>query len=241
MDRIKAIIVDDEEFARDVLCKLILYYCPEIEIVGQSNNVETSIELINKLTPELLFLDIHLGDQSSFEILKNVSTGNFDIIFTTADSQHGVNAFRVEATDYLLKPIDSDDLVKAIQKVQKKHQKNHASNIEKERFVVIPIHNRDVVVNINSNEIISLIAFNNYSKIVTVHGKNYISSKTLGDLEIVLKEDINFIRIHRSIIINTNFIENYSKTPPFNIKMKDGTLFEISRRRKTDVLKHLKK
>jgi two-component system LytT family response regulator len=238
MTEIRAIIVDDEDFARDILFKLIEHYCPEIKIVGQANTVDSAIDLIKLEAPDLLFLDIHLGDEISFDIFENINTHPFEIIFTSAHAQYGVKAFKVEAIDYLMKPIDSDDLIQAVQKVIKK--KSLLTIVESEISINIPIHIRDIVENVSSLEISSLVAQSNYTEIYTQDGKKLISSKTLGELEELLKEDSNFVRIHRSVIINTRFVLNYAKVPPLYITMKNGGTYEISRRKKSEVLNHLK-
>ena len=238
MTEIRAIIVDDEDFARDILIKLIEHYCPEIKIVGQANSVVSAIEIIKSETPELLFLDIHLGDEISFDIFENINTHPFEIIFTSAHAQYGVKAFKLEAIDYLMKPIDSDDLIQAVQKVIKK--KSLLKIIESEISINIPIHVKDIVENVSSLDISSLVAQSNYTDIYMQDGKKLISSKTLGELEELLKEDSNFVRIHRSVIVNTKFVLNYAKVPPLFITMKDGVTYEISRRKKSEVLNHLK-
>ncbi len=238
MSKIRAIIVDDEDFARDTLSKLVEYYCPDIEIIGQANNVNSAIELIKNESPDLLFLDIHLGDEISFDIFNSLSSQPFEIIFTSAHAQYGVKAFKFEATDYLMKPIDSDDLTQAVLKVLKK--KSLLTIVESETSINIPIHNRDVVENISSFEITSLVAQSNYTEVFTQDSKKLICSKTLGELEELLKEDSHFVRIHRSVIVNTRFVLNYAKIPPLYITMKDGITYEISRRKKSEVLFHLK-
>jgi two-component system LytT family response regulator len=236
---IKAVVIDDEMKARDILKKLVSRYCPKIEIIGEANSIESGFDLITKLKPSLVFLDIHLDTQNSFDLLSKFPAIPFDIIFTSGHSEFGVPAFKVNAIDYLLKPIDSDDLVIAVEKVIKKHNLEGALN-QDEDDKLIPIHNNDVVQYLNSSTICSLEAENNYSQIFTLEEKKYMASKTLGDMEDLLKDTNHFIRIHRSIIINTKFITSYSKSEPFCVTLANGKTYEISRRKKSEVLAFLK-
>ncbi len=236
--KIRTIIIDDEMKARDVLKKLLAVYCSIIDVVGEGNSIESGIEVITKLKPDLVFLDIHLDTQNSFDLLSKIDTSIFDIIFTSGHSSYGVNAFKVNAIDYILKPIDSDDLVLAVERVVKKRELEGKSN---EGTVSIPVHINDLVEYINSNQICALEADNNYTQIFTLESKKYLASKTLCDIEEILKETNQFIRIHRSICVNTKFISNYSKTEPFEITMANGNVYEISRRKKGEVLGVLKR
>ena len=235
--KIRTIIIDDEMKARDVLKKLIAVYCPKIEIIGEGNSIESGIEVITKLKPDLVFLDIHLDTQNSFDLISKIDTSTFDIIFTSGHSNYGVPAFKVNAVDYVLKPIDSDDLVIAVEKVLKKRELEARRN---EGTVSIPVHINDLVEYINSNQICSIEADNNYTQIFTLESKKYLASKTLSDIDELLKANNQFIRIHRSICVNTKFISSYSKTEPFEISMANGNVYEISRRKKGEVLGVLK-
>ena len=235
--KIRTIIIDDEMKARDVLKKLLAFYCQSIEVIGEANSIESGIEVISKLQPDLLFLDIHLDTQNSFDLISKIDSSKFDIIFTSGHSMYGVPAFKVNAIDYVLKPIDSDDLVIAVEKVIKKRQIEARTN---EGTVSIPVHLNDLVEYINSNQICSIEADNNYTQIFTLESKKYLASKTLSDIEELLKVTNQFVRIHRSICVNTKFISSYSKTEPFEVTMMNGNVYEISRRKKGEVLSILK-
>ena len=234
---IRTILIDDEMKAREILKKMISAYCPQLEIIGEGNDVESGIQIISSLNPDLVFLDIHLGNQISFDILTQFDSSKFDIIFTSGHSEYGVSAFKVNAIDYLLKPVDSDDLITAVQKVISK--KELFSKV-KEESLSIAVHVNDIVEYINSNQICALEADNNYTFIYTQENKKYIASKTLRDIEDILKENNHFIRIHRGICINVKFIVSYSKSEPFEISMANGNTYEISRRKKAEVLSILK-
>ena len=234
---IRTVIIDDEMKAREILKRLISTYCPQIEIIGEGIDVESGIHIIKSLKPDLVFLDIHLDTQISFDILSQIDSLVFDVIFTSGHSEYGVSAFKVNAIDYLLKPVDSDDLVTAVEKVITKRA---LISKVKDESVSIAVHVNDLVEYINSNQICALEADNNYTLIYTAENKKYIASKTLSDIEGLLKETNHFIRIHRGICINSKFIVSYSKNEPFEIFMTNGNVYEISRRKKAEVLTVLK-
>lgn len=235
--KIKTIIIDDELKAREILKKLIASYCPAIEIVGEANTIESGIQIISQCQPDLVFLDIHLDTQNSFDLLSKIDASTFDIVFTSGHSEYGVSAFKVNAIDYLLKPIDSDDLEIALEKVLDKRK---LMENQKDESISIPVHINDLVEYIDSSTICALEADNNYTQIFTLESKKYLASKTLRDIEEILKETNQFIRIHRSICVNTKCISSYSKTEPFEITMVNGNVYEISRRKKGEILAVLK-
>jgi two-component system, LytTR family, response regulator len=234
---IKTVIIDDEMKAREILKRLLAKHCPEIEVVGEANSIDSGVEILLNQKPQLAFLDIHLDTQNSFDILTKVDSSKFKIIFTSGHNNYGIPAIKVNAIDYLLKPIDIDDLLIAVQKVS---QRIEAESFHSTNSVSIPVHVNDVVEYINSTQICALEANNNYTQLVMLNGKHYIASKTLSDVEELLKDTNHFIRIHRSVCINTTFISNYSKSEPFEITLKNGSTYEISRRKRGEILAILK-
>lgn len=236
MKKIRAIIIDDEAYARSILKKLIERNCPEIELIGEASDNNSAFVLINNQKPDLVFLDIHLADDNSFNLFSRFETISFEVIFTSAHSQYGVNAFKVNAIDYLLKPIDTDDLIAAVKKVLKKR----VNSTEQEADKTIPVHVKDVVEYLKISQIASMVAHDNYTQIYTIEGKKYIISKTLADMEAYLCDSPAFIRIHRSVTVNSKFIVSYTKSSPCYVNMSDGKSYEISRRKKVDVLTFLK-
>ncbi len=223
--------------ARELLKRLLEKYCPEIEIVGEGDCIESGHQIILEKNPDLIFLDIHLDQQNSFDLLSKIENPTFEIIFTSGHSNYGVSAFKVSAIDYILKPIDSDDLVAAVEKVIKKRELE-AKVVDD--IIYIPVHVNDKVEYVNSTQIVSLEAENNYTQLVTDENKKYIVTKTLSEIESLLKETNHFLRIHRGICINTKHISSYTKSEPCEITMTNGLLYEISRRKKAEVLASLK-
>lgn len=230
---IRALIVDDELIARNNLKQLLELYCKDVEVCSSAHSVESALAIIPKIQPELLFLDVHLAQDTSFSILSALSEINFSIIFTSGYSNYAVDAFKVNAIDYLLKPVDCDDLMNAVQKY--KNWKS-LTNEKDTSSLSIKVHHKDVVTYIAAADVVALHADDNYTTIVTADNRKYQVPKTLKEFETLLISDPHFIRINRSVIVNTKFVVNYSKNPPYTISMTNDLEFEISRRRRSEVI-----
>ncbi len=243
---IKAIIIDDEPAAINTLRLMLERYIPEITESYFSNNPFEGIELINKHNPNLLFLDVQMPTLSGFELLKQIQPVHFDIIFTTAHDQYAIEAIRFSALDYLLKPIDADELRTAINKFlgkvkqPKKLQYNNLVNN------INSISNKDFKLALNTasgmhffhtHDIIRLEAQSNYTKIFLQNNKSILASKTLRDYEEILL-DHGFIRTHKSHLVNHKHIVNYMSDGI--LTMTDDSKVEISRRRQHEVIELLK-
>lgn len=230
---IRAVIVDDEPFASDNLSKLLQLYCDDVVVSGIACSVEDAIQKITDLQPELVFLDVHLAKDTSFSILTAFPEVSFSIIFISGHANYAVDAFKVSAIDYLLKPIDSDDLITAIGKYRiwkALNEKNAVSETS------IRVHHKDAVSFIPSSSIVALLADDNYTTIISKDQQKYTAAKTLKEFEETLSSSKLFIRIHRSILINLQFVETYSKTQPYTIKMLNGEEYEISRRKRSEII-----
>ena len=236
-EKISTVIIDDEYFAREILKSLLDSNCPELEVVAQATDVKSAIQIINNLKPELLFLDVRLSNDNSFEILNELDYNDYEIIFTSGHGQYGVDAFKVNAVDFILKPIDVDDLTSAVQKlITKRKNKSLIENSSK----TLTVHINDKVKIISSSEIIRLLAQKNYTEIYTTDNTKYLVPKTLSDIHLHFSELSQFIRVKKCSVINAKYIQSYSKVDPFNIVMIDGCEIEISRRRRSEVLSFLK-
>lgn len=236
---VKVVIVDDEKYASDSLSKLIQHYCPMLEIIGVADSVDSAYPLICEKKPALVFLDIHLTNQTSFTLIRKFEKIDFGIIFTSAHSNYGVPAFKVNAIDYLLKPIDCDDLISAVDKFLRLQELTALQEVTTKEEL-LQVHNHEKVELIPLKSIYYFEASDNYCHVVVENQKHYILSKTLKEVESSVEHLHSFIRIHRSILVNIHFILNYSKTQPSVITMLDGRWFEISRRKRTAILAQLK-
>lgn len=243
-----AIIIDDEPKGRLALRLKIKTYCPDINLVAEVDNGKDGIAAIEKLHPQIIFLDIEMPGMSGFEMLNSLPDKNFHIIFTTAYDQYAIKAIRYAAFDYLLKPIDIEELKQAIGKInlqpisQTKTQINLLQqniNHPKKLLNKLAIPTLDGLLFYDINDILYLEANSNYTNIHFTNKTKLLASKTLKDFEELLPEDI-FFRPHHSFIINLNFIKRYIKGDGGQIELTNGTYVDVSRRKKDEFLKAIR-
>jgi two-component system LytT family response regulator len=233
----RAIIIDDEEKARNMLRSLIIEYCFEVTIVAECNNVPTGVAAINEHKPDVIFLDIDMPSYNGFQLLEFFKDIDFEIIFVTAYSEYAMQAFRVSALDFLQKPVDIDLLITAIEKVKKAKGKSSINaqlnvlreNLEATTIKKIALPVADGILFINVADIIYLQAERAYTQIALQNGQKIIASKNIKEFEEILAGNKNFFRSHRSHIINLNHATRYLKTDGSFIEMSDGTLVMLSK------------
>jgi two-component system LytT family response regulator len=242
---LKAVIVEDEKPSRDTLTGLLDLYCKNVEIVGVAESVLSGIYLIREQKPDIVFLDIQMPDGSGFKLLESLKEINFDVIFTTAYDQFAIKAIRFSALDYLLKPIFPEDLITAVNKAeQNKNRKNKNENIEvllenihkpeneSPRIVLSTAEKINVV---HVDEILRCESDNYYTVFFFTDGKKLMVSKTLKENEELLSAH-NFIRPHKSHLINVKYIKSYLKNENGMILMTDGSKVPVSRRKKEKII-----
>ena len=246
---IKAAIIDDELSAANVFRLMLQRHVPEITEIAIETKPEKAIGFLQEYKPDLVFLDIIMPALTGFDLLSRYDEIPFEVIFTTAHDEYAIQAIRFSAVDYLLKPIDADELKAAVQRVIKKKRSGHSSrqilanlvhNLqakEEEEFRLTVPTNSGVVF-FKTNEIIRLEGEGNYSRIILTNNRWHLSAKTLKDFEELLPGDI-FLRIHKSYIINKNFIINYLKKG--DVVLSDNSKIPVSRRKKTEVTNILMK
>jgi len=241
---ITAILIDDDINLRNGMKALLERTAPEIQIIGEADSVETGVVLMKKTQPQVVFLDIHLGDGSGFDILEEVSKSvkiNSQIVFITAHEQYAIKAFRFSALDFLLKPVDPEELEKVIEKVKSIVHKNDSvahidlllENIRKkvDNFKRIALSNADGVHLFEISDIIRCESLDNYTKFYIKNNKPILISKTLKEYEELLAEH-GFERIHQSHLINLNYLKSYIKKDGGYVIMADETHLPISHRKK---------
>ncbi|MBT8234325.1 MAG: LytTR family DNA-binding domain-containing protein [Bacteroidia bacterium] len=236
MNKIKTILIDDMPLAIESLkADLLEYHNNEIEIVATAGGVMEAAKVIKKLRPELLFLDIHMGDGDGFDLLEIIEQGNIAVVFTTASKDFAIQAFQFSAVDYLLKPIDPELLKQSISKV-----KAFLNKSEDERSLdYISISTHDEIRRINVNDILRLEAMGNYTQFFLDDGSKILVTKTLKDYDEALGAD--FIRVHQSHLVNLKHIKAYIKTEGGYIEMKDESHVPVSVRKKPMVMQLLLK
>jgi two-component system LytT family response regulator len=244
---IKAVIVDDEPFCCEALATLLERYCPEVNVAAICHSGESALDAIQELHPQILFLDIEMPRMNGFEMLEKVREINFEIVFTTSYDQYALKAIRFSALDYLLKPIDREELQKAVQKVlqrlryplpqqleillQKINQP--ASAIQK---IALPTMEGLQMIPVNS--IISCESDSNYTVFLLKNKQKIIVSRTLKEIEELL-EEYTFLRVHHSHLVNLNEVNKYIKGEGGYLVMSDESTVDVSRSRKEMLLKKL--
>jgi two-component system LytT family response regulator len=229
MKKFTAIVVDDITEALEMLCHDIEKHHPEIEIIGKASSVISAAKLLQKNHPDILFLDIKLGDGTGFDILEIVSNLQSKIIFVTASDEYAIKAFKFAAIDYILKPYSNEDLANSIKKATEQIQPN------KEQIAVL----QESIKNTNKvSEIIRCNSDNNYTTFHLKNGKKILVSKTLKYYADMLKEH-QFLRVHQSHLINTSYIKEFIKSDGGYLILKDKSNIPVSVRKRNEVIETL--
>jgi len=243
---IKAIIIDDEVHCIDTLSILLADYCPEVEVMDKCMSAKKGLEAIEKLNPDLVFLDIEMPVMNGFEFLEHFTDIPFSVVFTTSYDQYAIKAIRFSALDYLLKPIDPKELIAAVQKVQE--QKLRPSP-EQFRMLIDQVHNKRNKITrvavptsegfelIPAEEIIYCEADDNYTRLFLRTKRKIIACRTLKEVEEQLADFASFIRVHHSYMVNLNEVNKYVRGEGGYLIMSDGTTVNVSRSRKDALMK----
>lgn len=245
---LKVLLVDDEQRATDALRLMIIKTIPEIREVMVCNDSRQAAEKIHSFQPGLVFLDIQMPHLNGFEVLEKIPNKNFKIIFTTAYNEYAIQAIRYSAFDYLLKPVDIEELQGAVRRFMegqedyrqqydllKNIMHNMSATSTDEFRLALPT--KEGVHFLLPAEIIRCEALGNYTRFYTTNGKHYLISKTLGEYDTLLTPQ-NFIRTHKSHLVNKKFI-SFIDHEGFAV-LKDNSKVEVSRRRKEEVMEALK-
>ncbi len=246
---IKALIVDDEQKARNILNHYLVSFMPEVTEIRQADSVDSAIEILKEYKPGIVFLDVEMPHKNGFDFLVQLQEPSFDVIFTTAYNQYAIQAIRFSALDYLLKPVDPEELKAAVlrhlEKQESAQQKkelfdNLVQNIEKKEVkdFKIAVPSSEGVYFFMIDDILRLEADRSYTHIHLVNKKPFIASKTLKHFEEMLDE-FHFIRTHKSHLVNPKHITRISNDNEF-VLLTDGSKVEVSRRKKEEVLQQLK-
>ncbi|MHB8581313.1 MAG: LytR/AlgR family response regulator transcription factor [Ignavibacteriaceae bacterium] len=239
IDKLTAIIVDDELHGRENLKKIIETYCHEIEILGSADSVVNAKELVRVFNPEVVFLDINMPVLDGFDFLEDFNERNFMVVFVSAHEEFGINAIKVGAADFLLKPINIKELKQTVKRLLcLQNNKNIKENIvlDRNKLVLPASHGFNVLI---IDDIIRLEADGCYTKVFTKDGKNTIVSRTLKDFEDTMPKEY-FFRIHKSHLINLKYVKEYSNFNGSFAIMTDGSKIEISRRNAPDFILKIK-
>jgi two-component system, LytTR family, response regulator len=250
MTKINAIIVDDEPLGRDAIRKSLELYCTDVQVVAECCNAQEAKEKVELLNPQLVFLDIAMPGKNGIDFLKELSNINFELIFVTAHNEFILQAIRFSAVDYILKPLDEKALVQAVNRAKEKiASTNRTRNLEilfhnisqkptgADMQLCIPSTRGFQVIKIN--DIVYCQAENTYTSICLTDGKQLLSSRSLIEYETLL-EELSFVRIHKSWLINLRHMKEYRKGEGGTVIMSDNKELEVSRRKKEHFLELLK-
>lgn len=248
MQKIKAVIIDDEENNVDNLYQLLQHYCSDVNIIATASNAEQGYAIILHHQPDLVFLDIEMPVKNGFDLLKSLPEHNFEIIFVTAHAQYGIQAVKFAAIDYLLKPINIEEMkaavTKALQKRMQKKQNLQLENLIKllqqqhpksEHRIALPTSKETRFA--KTEEIIRCESSNNYTTFYFRTGEKLVVSKPIYEYEEILA-DYHFIRCHQSHLVNKKYIKSWIKEDGGYLLLEDKTQIPVSRQ-KREVLKDL--
>lgn len=245
---LKVLLIDDEQRATDALRLMIIKTIPEVREVMICNDSRQAAEKIHEFQPALVFLDIQMPHLNGFQVLEKIPNKNFKIIFTTAYNEYAIQAIRYSAFDYLLKPVDMEELQAAVYRflegqedyrqqydLLKNIMHNMSATSTEEFRLALPT--KEGVHFLLPADIIRCEALGNYTRFFVTSGKNYLISRTLGEYDTLLTPQ-NFIRTHKSHLVNKKYI-SFIDHDGFAV-LKDNTKVEVSRRRKDEVMEALK-
>jgi two-component system LytT family response regulator len=244
---IKALIVDDEPYCCEALATLLQRYCPQVTVMDICYNGQSALKAISEDKPDLLFLDIEMPQMNGFELLEKLKDIQFQLIFTTSYDQYAIKAIRFSALDYLLKPVDREELQKSVQRAA-----THVMIPNRDQIEILLQKLRQPAISVTKiaiptmeglhmvpvDSVVSCSADSNYTTLHLKNRQKIIASRTLKEIEEML-EDFSFARVHHSFVINLNEVEKFVKGDGGYLLMTDGTTVDVSRSRKETLLKRL--
>ncbi|GJM36107.1 MAG: DNA-binding response regulator [Saprospiraceae bacterium] len=244
---IKAVLVDDERHSVETLAWKLNQFCPKVEVVTQFTDSMEACEYLSKNPPELLFLDIEMPRLNGFELLEKLGTVPFDVIFTTAYDEFGIRAIKFSALDYLLKPVQKDELIEAVEKYTKKNTHHLSSsqlevlfsNIKEEangRPGKIALATKESIEFVFPEEIIVCVSDSNYTMVHLQEGRKKLISRTLKDFESLLN-GFSFFRVHHSYLANLNHIHEFIRADGGYLIMTNGMKLPVARTRREELLR----
>lgn len=255
MSNIKALIVDSEYNSRNLLRLLLKEYCPEIQLLGMADSTDLAYDLIEQHQPDLLFLDIMAPQDSGFDLLKRVAKMDMEVVFVTSSDAYALQAIKYQVFDYLLKPIDIDELKNTIAKIKiqwhKKHKKeaskkqalNWSDRVQEMKQISIPYQNGREFIPIKKIEYCK--ADGACTWIFMENGTKILSTKNLGEYEKILPSPVSqfhhcFFRIHHSIVLNLSAIRKFNRKEKY-VELRGGQQITIAQRRSSAFLDILRK
>lgn len=247
MEKLRAILIDDEISGLNALYEKLQRHCPQVEVLETCDSAEKGVAAIDSIRPDLVFLDVEMPVMNGFVLLQHLSFKNFELIFVTAYDQYAIKAIRYSALDYLLKPVQVDELNAAVEKALEKKHLTESGNaglnlllenlmLEKKKYKRIAIPSRDGLQFVKIDDMIYLEASLNYTMIYLLGGERLVASRTLKEFEELLPADY-FVRIHHSYIINVNCVEKYIRGEGGQVVLFNNITLDVAKRKKQEFLK----
>jgi two-component system, LytTR family, response regulator len=246
---LRAVIVEDEAASRETLRNYLSKYCKQVTVAGEADSVKTGIDVISRYKPDIVFLDVEMPYGNAFDLLDQIEEKNFETVFVTAYDHYAMKAINFSASYYILKPIDIDELIKAVDKIiATKESKEHAirtkiliDNIKIEskqlQKIMLPMLDGFEVVTIK--DIIRCQAVDNFTEFFLLDGSKRLICRTLKFYEEILS-DLDFVRIHKSHLINAHYLKRYRKGKGGQVVMTDNSVLDVAPARKSDLLENFK-
>ena len=241
---LKTVIVDDEPDSVSLLKRQLIKHCPHVDVVGSYTDSEDALHGIELLKPDLLFLDVEMPVMNGFELLEKLAYPRLSVVFVTAYTQFALKAFRFNALDCLVKPVEIDELIEAVSKAESRVQPTAAQlemlqkQLRGEPIKKIAVPDQHGVSFIDFDEIVLFEASNNYSKLTCKDKRFFIISKSLKEIQEVLEED-HFLRVHRQYIINLNHIKQFNRNS-LELTMSTGENVPVARNQKEKLAEKFK-
>lgn len=246
----KAVLIDDKQTIRENLRLIMEIYLPQVEVIGEAGGVKEGLALLKRLQPELVFLDISMDDGTGFDLLALYGEVNFRLIFISGHEEYALKAFKFSAIDYIVKPVDPDELVKAVKKAEKisftdqnREVNNYLqqtnglpANSQQEQKILLS--DKQHAYWVHHDEIIRCEASSNYTIFYLIDKRQLVISKTLKHFEASFPKD-RYFRSHQSHMVNLTHLDQYLKSEGGELLMKDGSLVPLANRRKEAFLKQV--
>ncbi|MBS4061996.1 MAG: response regulator transcription factor [Bacteroidetes bacterium] len=246
---LRTLIIDDEEHIRDTLAKMLARYCPQVEVVGNADSLAKGVKAIEKYNPELVLLDVQLADGNGFDLLKSLPAIRFQVIFITAYDKYALGAFKFSAIDYLLKPINPEQLANAVERAQlviNEHlqiqihalEENLRSGSRQDRRIILKT--LDNIYLIELRNIVCCESDSCYTTLHTTTGDRIVMAKTLKDYE-ELFAGSGFYRVHKSYLINLSHIKRFEKQDGGYIVLLNELKIPVASRRREEIIELMEK
>ena len=242
---LRAVVIDDEKRSRNVLIRMLEQFCTDVDVVGTADGVEAGKAAIREHRPDLVFLDVEMPPSTGFDVLKDLDQTDFQVIFVTAHDHYAVKAIRFSALDYLLKPVDIDELRVAVRKAgERRKEKSGGEQMDvlfqnlRNAHARVGLPTKGGIVFVQIPDIVRCEAESNYTHFILRNGRRLMAARTLREFEDLFKES-GFVRIHQSHLVNLSHVVQYLRGDGGSVILTDGTTLDVSRRHKQDLLSRM--